>query len=85
MAGMEMVDWDEFKRCWAMTNLSAIPADENLKKGAKVFDPREEKDDATTSGKESEAQETSTEEEEVVNDSPTSISIDSSTSEPEGG
>jgi len=28
------VDWDEFKRCWAITNLSAIPGAENLAKGA---------------------------------------------------
>ncbi len=30
------IDWDEFKKCWAMTNLSAIPGLENLKKGARV-------------------------------------------------
>ena len=30
------VNWDEFKKCWAISNLSAIPADENLSKGAKV-------------------------------------------------
>tara|TARA_Y100000310_G_scaffold343516_1_gene451562 strand:- start:445 stop:1041 length:597 start_codon:yes stop_codon:yes gene_type:complete len=29
------VDWDSFKECWAIKNLSAIPADENLAKGAK--------------------------------------------------
>lgn len=28
------VDWDEFKQCWAIENLRAIPADENLAKGA---------------------------------------------------
>ena len=30
------VNWEEFKRCWHYTNLSAIPAAENLAKGAKV-------------------------------------------------
>ena len=30
------VDWDEFRRCWSIDNLSAIPAEENLKKGARV-------------------------------------------------
>lgn len=32
----DQVDWDEFRRCWAITNLSAVPAQENLKKGSKV-------------------------------------------------
>jgi hypothetical protein len=31
---VEMVDWEEFKRCWSISNLMAIPAVENLKKGA---------------------------------------------------
>lgn len=31
----EIVDWDAFKECWAMINLSAIPGAENLAKGAK--------------------------------------------------
>lgn len=30
------VDWEEFKRCWAIANLVAIPAEENLAKGAKI-------------------------------------------------
>jgi len=30
------VDWDEFQRCWDPSNLRAIPAAENLAKGAKV-------------------------------------------------
>jgi len=34
--GVEGVDWDAFKECWAMSNLRAIPAAENLTKGAKV-------------------------------------------------
>lgn len=34
--GDDGVDWEEFKRCWAITNLRAIPAKENLAKGAKV-------------------------------------------------
>ncbi len=29
------VDWDAFRECWAMTNLQAIPGEENLAKGAK--------------------------------------------------
>ncbi len=28
------VDWDVFKECWEISNLSAIPAEENLAKGA---------------------------------------------------
>jgi len=28
------VDWEEFRKCWAMENLSAIPGKENLAKGA---------------------------------------------------
>ncbi|MEE8598510.1 MAG: hypothetical protein V3S69_03175 [Dehalococcoidales bacterium] len=28
------VDWEEFRKCWAMENLSAIPSAENLAKGA---------------------------------------------------
>ena len=31
------VDWDTFKQCWSIENLSAIPATENLQKGAKVL------------------------------------------------
>lgn len=48
-AGMgSTVDWDEFRRCWAIENLSAIPAHENLAKGAKY-----DKDaDADASGNE---------------------------------
>lgn len=30
------VDWEEFRRCWHPTNLTAIPAEDNLKKGARV-------------------------------------------------
>lgn len=29
------IDWDVFKECWAIENLKAIPAAENLAKGAK--------------------------------------------------
>lgn len=29
------VDWDEFRACWDINNLKAIPAEENLAKGAK--------------------------------------------------
>lgn len=31
------VDWSIFRDCWALTNLRAIPAAENLAKGAKVM------------------------------------------------
>ena len=31
----EGIDWEEFRRCWDIDNLSAIPAEENLAKGAK--------------------------------------------------
>ncbi len=31
------VNWDAFRKCWAITNLTAIPAAENLAKGAKVL------------------------------------------------
>jgi len=30
----ELVDWDAFRECWAISNLSAIPGEENLAKGA---------------------------------------------------
>jgi len=32
------VDWDEFQKCWAIGNLTAIPAEENLAKGAQRTD-----------------------------------------------
>ncbi len=32
----QKVDWEEFRRCWAITNLEAIPAQENLQKGGTV-------------------------------------------------
>ena len=31
------VSWEEFKRCWDPMNLRAIPAEENLAKGAKII------------------------------------------------
>jgi len=31
------VDWDAFRECWAIKNLSAIPAADNLAKGATVL------------------------------------------------
>jgi hypothetical protein len=34
----DQVDWEEFKRCWHPSNLAAIPAEDNLRKGAKVVD-----------------------------------------------
>lgn len=33
-----VVDWEAFRQCWAITNLAAIPAEDNLKKGAKVIE-----------------------------------------------
>ncbi len=33
------VNWDRFRECWAMSNLTAIPAEENLAKGAKYEEP----------------------------------------------
>ncbi len=35
-SGGEEVNWDVFRECWAISNLRAIPAEENLKKGAKI-------------------------------------------------
>ena len=29
----------DFKRCWALSNLQLLPAEENLKKGAKLLQP----------------------------------------------
>jgi hypothetical protein len=34
----EYIDWGEFRKCWAMKNLTAIPAAENLAKGATFED-----------------------------------------------
>ncbi len=34
-AGVESINWDVFRECWDIKNLSAIPATENLAKGAK--------------------------------------------------
>jgi hypothetical protein len=31
----EEVDWDQFRACWKISNLTAIPGQENLQKGAK--------------------------------------------------
>ncbi len=33
---IKQVDWDIFRECWAISNLRAIPADENLAKGATI-------------------------------------------------
>lgn len=33
--GATVVDWEVFQECWAVDNLRAIPAQENLQKGAK--------------------------------------------------
>ena len=37
--GTEQVDWDVFRECWKISNLTAIPALENLQKGAKYEAP----------------------------------------------
>ncbi len=34
------VDWDQFRDCWRIDNLTAIPALENLQKGAKVVETK---------------------------------------------
>ncbi len=44
----DTVDWLAFKACWRMENLRAIPADENLAKGAK----HEQAQEPTEEGKE---------------------------------
>ena len=33
------IDWDQFRECWRMENLCAIPGEENLAKGATYVDP----------------------------------------------
>jgi len=35
----KFVNWDAFKECWAIDNLEAIPASENLAKGATTNEP----------------------------------------------
>lgn len=37
--GDDGVDWEAFRECWSVENLSAIPGSENLAKGAKYSDP----------------------------------------------
>jgi len=36
VVGDDTIDWDAFRECWSIKNLTAIPAAENLAKGAKV-------------------------------------------------
>ncbi len=31
------IDWDKFRECWDPSNLRAIPAEDNLAKGAKIL------------------------------------------------
>ncbi len=51
-AGMgSSVDWDTFRECWALSNLRAIPAEENLAKGAKHVETQG-KERQTEEGKE---------------------------------
>lgn len=45
-SGEPEVDWEEFQLCWAMKNLSAIPAAENLAKGAKYDENDEDEKDS---------------------------------------
>ncbi len=52
-AQAEDVDWDAFRECWSITNLRAIPADENLAKGAKHEEPSQT---STEEGSEAETQ-----------------------------
>ncbi len=42
--GIHEVDWDEFRKCWDPSNLTAIPAQENLEKGAKYVGPSNEEE-----------------------------------------
>ncbi len=44
------VDWTAFRDCWAITNLRAIPAEENLAKGAKHETQASEVEDANEEG-----------------------------------
>ncbi len=47
-----VVDWDVFRECWAISNLRAIPAEENLAKGAthvKAQTPETETDEEASS------------------------------------
>jgi len=39
---VEHIDWAIFRDCWAIDNLRAIPADENLAKGASMEEQEEE-------------------------------------------
>jgi len=41
--GNPTVDWDAFRECWDIHNLTAIPAAENLAKGAKVLTKKKTK------------------------------------------
>ncbi len=45
------VDWDEFRECWAISNLRAIPADENLAKGATYDEAQGTNGEEGTEGK----------------------------------
>ncbi len=42
------VDWDVFRECWDPSNLRAIPADENLAKGAKTDEAQTQEGIETT-------------------------------------
>ncbi len=48
-SGVEHVDWDAFRECWDVSNLRAIPAEENLAKGAQydAESPRKEEIEAS--------------------------------------
>ncbi len=45
-----VVDWDVFRKCWDIRNLRAIPAEENLAKGAKHETQASEVEDANEEG-----------------------------------
>lgn len=48
----ETVDWDVFRECWEISNLRAIPADENLAKGAKYDGEAQERAEASSKANE---------------------------------
>jgi len=43
----DQVNWVTFRECWAISNLRAIPAEENLAKGASLSHVQEERDGET--------------------------------------
>ncbi len=64
--GHTYVDWAIFRECWDLSNLSAIPAADNLAKGAKVNheQPTKDKTEDATTASEDDPQEAQDEERE---------------------